>query len=499
MGPGALNANGNAAIDTDLYPMEGVNDTGGADPTLDADLAACRAAARRAGALLLEFVDHHGEPLTPGRFPRYIPHERQAWASTLVTKYTASPTNNIDSDNSDATPNDATGARISQVFRTQHNFVTGTTPVTWFSMSDESAGGCAGGWCQWLWDPVSGTLYKLQNADPGNPTAVTVAAFTGAGATSVTSITVVDDYSDMLVVKNLSTIEKAPSEIYQVIGQWVELGGLSPANGAATGENQAFWQEFWGLSGPNFQSEEGANPYTWVLCGANGSSPAKVDCTVAGGAIDAPNGRTMAITAYGLDLINRYGGDLRPDDSADQGCNDANGNGICNEPGAGPAGDADCTAAPAGCDSGARTAIVQCVAGGDGDGDPLTSACESSEGATNGFGNDPNENIYYREAVENQQRGFIRENAAHAFSFINGVGVNNGIPGSGVNTALRQAIAQNVNDNGFLMSCFNCENLPEHQVRDHAMPNYLFNWTVTGGVGFEDHANIITGATGSIP
>jgi hypothetical protein len=486
-GPGTANSvNGAGAIDTDTYPIDGVNDTGGGDPALDAAIAACRAQARRAGAMLLEFVDHHGEPLTPGRFPRYIPHERQAWVSTIVTKYTASPQNNVDTDADQIS--DDTGARISQVFRSQHSFVSDRA-VTWFSMSDESAGGCPGGWCQWFWDPATGTLLKLTSADPNAPVAITAAAFLGAGATTVNTVNVIDEYTDMAVTKTMNNIEKAPSEIYQVIGQWVQLAGTP---GVTNGENQAFWQEFWGLSGPNFQSEEGVDPYTWVLCGADGSSPAKTDCTVAGGAIDAPNGRTMAITQFGLDAINRYGGDLRPDSSLDQGC-------VQGDEPAGTCNDTACTVAGSACDMGLNTAIVQCVAGGDTDNDPLTSDCESDEGTVNAFGNDPNEILYYREAVENVQRGFIRENAAHSFSFINGAGVNNGFPGSGLQTTLRQAVAQNIDSLGFLMSCMNCEDIAGHQVQDHPLPNYLFNWSITGGVGFEEHANIITGATGSIP
>jgi hypothetical protein len=502
-GPGAVNAFGNTAIDTDTYTMEGSNDTGGGNPTLDADIAACRAQARRAGALLLEFVDHHGEPLTPGRFPRYIPHERQAWVSTVVTKYTASPSNNVDTTGDGIS--DDSGARVSQVFRSQHSFVTDRV-VTWFSMSDESAGGCAGGWCQWLWDPNTGTLLKLTSADPNAPAPVDPLDPAWAVATNVTSISVVDDYTDMVVNKSLSTIEKAPSEIYQVIGQWVQLAGatgpLFAQDGGGNGEAQAFWQEFWGLSGPNFQAEEGVNPYTWVLCGNPADSPANTPCAgVASGAIDAPGGNTMAITQFGLDIINRYGGDLRPDDSTDQGrycpggdptdpgCVDANTIATC-------AGDGG---AGSDCDLGLHTAIVQCTAGGDGDNNPQTSDCLSNHTGSAAYGQSNNDTLYYREAVENLQRGFIRENAAHSFSFINGAGVNNGFPGSGLSTTLRQAVAQNINELGFLMSCMNCEERPEHNVQDHPLPNYLFNWTVTGGVGFEEHSNIITGATGSIP
>jgi hypothetical protein len=522
-GPGGQNQFTNtfsAGIDTDSAPIDGPTTTSAVDAELTsasithtpgdvADIVACRQAARAAGALLLEFVDHHGEPMTPGRFPRYIPHERQAWVATVVTKYTASPLNNIDTDGDQIS--DQTGARISQVFRSQHNFVTDRA-VTWFSMSDESAAPCNGtGWCQWLWDPATGTLLKLDNANPGDPSQLgggtpDVATMVADGATTVDSVTVIDDYNDVLTNKPLNDIEKAPSEIYQTIGQWVELGGFTGAsNGSPAEDTQAFWQEFWGLSGPNFQSEEGANPYSWMLCGNPADSPANSPCaTSSGAAKDAPL-RTgsalegsgtlgvMAITRFGLDLINRYGEDLRPDNSTDQGCvqGDA-GDGVCN--------DTACAATGTDCDKGLNTAVVICQSGGDEDFDPRTSDCLSSEGGTPAYGNDAAEVIYYREAVENQQRGFIRENRAFAFSFINGVGLNNGFPGSGLSTALRQAVAQNVDENGFLMSCMNCEEITAHRVATHPLPNYNFTWTVTGGVTFVEHSDIVAGDhTGSIP
>jgi hypothetical protein len=497
-------------VTTDDAAMEDSNLPG--TPAENAVITYCRTLARRAGAMLLEFVDHHGEPLTPGRFPRYIPHERQAWVQTVVTKYTASPTNNVDITGDGIS--DESGARVSQVFRSQHSFVTDRV-VTWVSMSDESAGGCGTGWCQWLWDRDTGILTKVESADPNNPLPVDPNDANWLAAGEVTTISVVDDYTDMSVTKTLSAIEKAPSEIYQVIGQWVQLAsGTGPLfnEGNTSGptsnkDNQAFWQEFWGLSGPNFQAEEGASPYTWVLCGNPADSDANTPCAgVASGAIDAPGGNTMAITQFGLDVINRYGGDLRPDDSTDQGryCVGGDPQGSCleaNTTTGGLGGTCDTLDDGIGgnCDKGLYTAIVQCTATGDTDGDPKTSACLSSHPSANAYGQAPDDILYYREAVENLQRGFIRENAAHSFSFINGAGVNNGFPGSGLSTTLRQAVAQNINELGFLMSCMNCEDRPEHQVATHPLPNYQFNWSVSG-VGFVEHSDIITpGFTGVIP
>jgi hypothetical protein len=104
----------------------------------------CEDMAALAAAAIMVFVDHHGEPSTPGRFPRYIPHQRQGWPNTVVTSYTASSQNQ--------------GHGISQLFETSAKFLDGadsTDAVTWFSMSDESAGGCSGDWCEWLYDPVT--------------------------------------------------------------------------------------------------------------------------------------------------------------------------------------------------------------------------------------------------------------------------------------------------------------------------------------------------------
>jgi hypothetical protein len=558
----------NPGFDTDVYPMEGPTD--GSDVTTDIDgdsdvdaddeaiVGDCRLKARRAGNLLLLFVDHHSEPVTPGRFPRYIPHERQAWVSTLVTKYTASPQINVDSGTDNIS--DKEGARISQVFRTQHGFVATGSNVSWFSMGDEGGEGCAGGWCQWLWDPTNKKLYKLDGiVAPGAPIQTsggvpTVADFQTAGAVEVTeakffndtpgtppwsaAVGITEENGDgdgnceagEICKRPLGEIERAPSEIYQVIGQWVQLnhqiGTEMGAQDQLDDNNQAFWSEFWQLAGPDVKSDEGHNPNTWAICG---DEPDGVgtdadfkahDCTGAG-QIDAPLGATIAITTFGLDLINRYGPDLRPNNSFDQGAycvggdtagtcytfEDSGDDGISGTGDTGESG-GDCTGdggAGSVCDRGEYTAMVRCVTGGDSDNNPWTSECLSD--SVNGvFGDTTTELIYYREAGENGLRGFIREHELNNFSFANGqmaVGGGGGFFGGTLEGAIRQIVAQQTGHmhgaDGLTISCLNCEDVDEHFVNSHAVPKYKFTWEETGGVSFVEHDDAISGDEQSIP
>jgi hypothetical protein len=306
--------------------------------------------------------------------------------------------------------------------------------------------------------------------------------------------------------------------------------------------NQAFWSEFWVLSGPNFQSEEGANPNTWVKCGdpavTGGFGDANCDneyvvesvgdgdgvcedgetCAGNGGGIDSVNifvedigvvggdddgicdlGETcITVTAKwsfvaaagtggienGLDLISRYGEDLRPG---------ADTNGVCDASGQG------------GCDTALdATVMVICVPGGlaanaglAGGFVAIASDCESDAGADNVYGTGDDGTLYYGEALENGLRGFIRENHAVTFSFANFGGGGGGFFGGNNSKYMRQAVAQNTSD-GMLVSCLNCEDIPDHVVNTHATPEYLFTWTIDG-VDFVSHTAAISGAQQSIP
>jgi hypothetical protein len=486
--------------------------SGTEDPT-------CRAQAAAAGLALVQFLDNHGEPLTPGRFPRYVPHQRQAWVGTVVSKYTASTDvgiPNIDS-NLDNIP-DLEGGKINQLFTTMAKTVSDRI-VTWFSMSNESGAGCGGGWCQWLWNPnavaAADRLKRVScTATSGCPDKPkwTVAGGTsvtdldgGNAPTNVTSFTVPNEVTGMFVTRDLENFEKAPTEIYQVVGQFVQLGlgqafGIEDPGAAGAGfptgvPSQNFWSEFWGLSGPNVQASEGVNPYTWLLCGTNPFG-VDVDCKNTAGPSNAPGGATMAITQFGLDPTNRFGGGMAPSadpltdyglfDTDSDGYGDVDANTIANCTGFGGAGSA--------CDRGLRTAMVACVVGGDTDNDPRTSECTSiAGGGDNIYGNGPGDILYYKEVVEEGLRGGgIRHDRAIAFSFLNGLGANTGNPGSGLNNSLRQMVSDQ--QQGFLMSCLNCEDTAQHRIAQHELRyNFTYNQTVPGFFGVHG-----SGASGSI-
>jgi hypothetical protein len=457
---------------------------------------------------IVMFLDNHGEPLTPGRFPRYIPHERQAWVGTVVSKYTASTDvgiANVDLDEDEI--QDAEGGKINQLFTSMHKVVSDRI-VTWFSMSDQSGNGCAGGWCQWLYDPTAAPDDRLTrtNRSPDDPYwevagGTTVSTNGVAVVTQVTNFTVINEVTGMFQTRALSNFEKAPSEIYQVVGQFLQLGlgqafGSEDAGAAGAGfpqgvPSQNFWSEFWGLSGPNVQASEAVNPYTWIICGS-AVNDAHTNCATLPGPADSPGNATMAITQFGLNPANRFGGDMAPEQpGTDYGNIDADGDGIVNE-----ASDLDGDCADAGegaaCDNGSRTAMVACVVLGDGDGDPRTSACDSVAGGGDGiYGNGPGDVIYYKEVTEEGLRGAgLRHDRAIAFSFLNGLGANTGNPGSGMNNTLRQYVSDQ--QQGFLLSCLNCEADPTHILPMHEVVyNFTFNETVPGFFG--EHGNNVSG------
>jgi hypothetical protein len=179
----------------------------------------------------------------------------------------------------------------------------------------------------------------------------------------------------------------------------------------------------------------------------------------------------------------------------------------------------------------------------------VISQCLSNPGADGMYGTGDDGTIYYREAQENALRAFTRENRAHSFSFINGIGVNHpelcgdltsagklvvASPGAdkifdtgddfgpdGVNgtkddpttelaatgtaanecgdspsTGTRQVMFQNIQDLGATLSCFNCSSLGQHTVPSHGFDRYSFKWTPLPGVHIpESHPN----ANGTIP
>jgi hypothetical protein len=527
-----------AVNSTDFNGDGTIGTTGGTLDDICADWAAL------GGAAIMNFLDHHGEPMTPGRFPRYIPHERQGWPSTVVTKYTASSQNQ--------------GPGINQSFETRQRFIDGaqsTTPVTWYSMTTQNAinNGCNGGWCEWFWDPVDHTLCMVEHAQPGVKTLDTSCGGSSNEVTQYNSFSnlsgLASGTGEILVTQAFRKFEKAPVELYQKLGQWVEMDTdaatanyisgagpdgifgttdddpLSPVfthnsgNGDLEQSGQAVWFEFWGLSGPNHQSEEGADPYTWRICGDRAAEFGDVDCSgeFGNGALDSPDGAVWAIVQPvgdnlgGLDPRQRYGDDFRPTTGSDCAGSDPD---------------------PALC--GQHGVIVLCISAGSMDAPPdaqgngtytasdgvtyNANTCDSEPGTDAVYGTADDGTIYYREALENLQRGFVRENVGYSFSFLNGIGVNhpdlcgtleatsygvdldgdgsidetrNGFTtpcGDSPSTGVRQVVHQQMEELGATLSCFNCSSASHHTVPEHNIDSYSFKWTPLPGLHIpEEH------------
>jgi hypothetical protein len=357
--------------------------------------------------LLLLFLDHHGEPLTPGRFPRYIPHERQAWADTLMVKYVASSSGEFNQ------------SVRSQVGQFRGDGLAGTT-VSWMSMSNESTGGCAGGWCNWTFDVggdgIAGTTDDILTRESlGTTTTVTsslrVNSFFAAGDGTVD------------VILPLNPIEAVPTVIDDRLDQGMSQAG-DPTDGL-----QVLRMAIQVVSGPNFHGEEGSDPYTWVLCGSRTGGAGEEDCDGAfGGIIDeSSHFALIAGGAYGKGAVfshaERFGSDGRFFTTDDGAGTD------------GIKGTSDDTIVKC---TGAAGATV------DGGGNPFWGAnCDSDPGIDLVYGTSDDGVVYYREAVENGFRSGTRENRAFAFSFID------------AQASLRELLQQNT-AGSFIASCLNC-------------------------------------------
>jgi len=497
---------------------DGIANSGDEAPAFDGPdvdlVATCAEAASQASLRIGLFLDNHGEPLTPGRFPRYIPHERQAWVGTVVSKYTAS---NLAGP---ATSNN----KLNQLFTSMHKIVQ-SGRVTWFSMHDQNGNGCTGGWCQWLWDAATSDLRVVSDgtANPGNHAwrLTSVGAFVeGSLATGVpvTTTSILNDVTGLIDTgRIMNGFEKAPSEIYQVVGQWLQHGSLLQQDPANTDVGtQSLWSEFWGLSGPNFQAMEGINPNTWVLCGANTGGKATETNCVGLGPSDSPNvlgdgvKRSLAITNFGHDITQRWGFDGRPAGPDDLGkisssCAAAPGafsggeglggtidqivgsaylaraTALYGAPVVGTNGAGGATDA---CDAGLGSSTVICVVGGNNDGNVRTSDCDSRDGSTveDGiYGNGGEEITYTAEVTEEGLRAYLRLDKHFAFSFLNGLAANFAdIAGhndnSGMFKSMRQSLVEEVE--GFLMSCMNCEGGSTTDIKGHRLA-YPFSFGTT--------------------
>lgn len=413
------------------YPEVGTAGPGG-----DVGLALANASAESGLNGIMALADAHGEPLTTGKFPRYWPHERAAWVDTLMVKYTAGTNGSL-----------PTGD-FTQSLRSSVGFSRNATAVRWRAMNNldgsfsaaagQNSDGCGGPWCEfYVTEDASGThLWVVKGADGNTDTAE-------GPAVEITQSTRLDSIgalgSNGLVLKQvtLNDLEKLPTLVEDRLAQ------TSGDDTLTDFEPMTLISQFRVYSGPNVHSEEGADPYSWVICGGatnpnrtgnvGGAAYGEDDCNVNGGAIDG-DGRFFAIVfnsnnqgGLGDSVLKRYGRDLNPvnlvgDPNQDTGVYVA-------------------------CSNTAGTTVNNGITF-------QNSTCQSDPGADGTYGTSDDGTIYYKEALENGLRGWIRETNSHAFSFLgaDNDGAHDGI--SPANFGLTQLVQQATE--GFLMSCLNC-------------------------------------------
>jgi hypothetical protein len=407
---------------------------------------------------ILNFLDGHGEPLTTGKFPRYWPHAREAWVDTLMVKYTAG---------GGVTDLDL----FSQSLRSATGFARNATMLRWRAMSNldgafsaspgQNSDGCGGPWCEfYVTEDSAGNvqLWVVKGAD-GNTDTADGTPVEITQSTRTDSIAALGNGGVVKTNLPLSNLEKLPMVIDDRAAQYSTEAGL-PGD-----FEQQLVSQIRVVSGPNVHSEEGADPYAWVICGTRGHIYGEEDCVEASnsgaGAIDA-DGHFFAIvyvpdgvynlgesplTRAGIDLNpRRLGNTLYP-----QGYVDTL--------------DPDTTQDAA--------AIVECTTGAATTFHP-TSTCESDPGADGMYGTSDDGTIYYKEAIENGLRGWIRETDGHAFGFLGADtdGTHDGV--SPANFGLTQITQQIEPTQGVLLSCLGCS--PHDLPIDQDTVTYTFNW-----------------------
>jgi hypothetical protein len=393
------------------------------------------------GALdgILELTDAHGEPLTTGKFPRYWPSERSAWVDTLTVKYTAGANGG--------------GPEFTQSLRTSFGFDRNPTVTRWRAMSNvdgafsldqdgltttqNASAGCGifpasdgTGWCEfYLTQDASGNhLFVIKNADGNTDTEDgTVQEITQS--TRLDTIGALANGGKVLKNFTLSDLEKLPSLIEDRLAQ--SSGPDAPENGF---EPMTLISQLRVYSGPNVHSEEGADPYAWVICGSRGNLYGEDDCNSGGGAIDAGNKKIAMVFNSNTpgtladSVLKRFGRDLNPARTV-------------NDPDQSTAVYVVCSGTNLG------TTTVSGVT-------YANSTCTSNPGSDGFYGSVDDGTIYYKEAIENGLRGWIRETNAHAFGFLgaDNDGTHNGV--SPANFGLTELVQQATE--GFLLSCLGC-------------------------------------------
>lgn len=435
-----------------FFPEVGIAGAGG-----DLGLALADASAETGLVGELLFVDAHGEPLTTGKFPRYWPHNREAWVDTLMVKYTAG---------GGVTDLDL----FSQSLRSSTGFARNATDIRWRAMSNldgafslspgQNSDGCGStGWCEfYVTEDTAGNthLWVVKGADANTDTA-------DGTPVEVTQSTRLDTIGALgnggFVLKNigLSNLEKLPFVIDDRLAQY------STGTGIGAGEfEQQLLTQVRVVSGPNVHAEEGADPYSWVICGTRGANYGEDDCVDAAGAIDA-GGNAFAIVytpnngTYdeGETPIQRFGNDLNPNRIGNTHISSGFVDTL----------DPDTlqsTGAYVECTTGAATSVW------------AASTCESDPGADGFYGTPDDGTIYYKEALEAGLRGWIRETNGHTFSFLGADtdGTHNGA--SPANFGASTLVQQSDPGNGFLLSCLQCS--PHDLPIDPVTVTYTFNW-----------------------
>ncbi len=418
---------------------------GTAGPGGDVGLALADASFQGSLDGILELADAHGEPLTTGKFPRYWPSERAAWVDTLMVKYTAGSNGG------------GAGAEFTQSLRTSMGFSRHADKVRWRAMSNldgafsldqdgsastqNNSNGCGlfpasdgTGWCE-FYLTVDGAgnnhLFVIKSAD-GNTDTEDGTPLEITQSTRLDTIGALNNGGVVLKNYTLNNLEKLPTLIEDRLAQSSNTDGDM--------EPQTLISQFRVYSGPNVHSEEGADPYAWVICGSRGTIYGEDNCNGGGGAIDAGgfkiamvfNSNTPGTLADSV--LKRFGRDLNPARLVNDPNQDTGVYVVC-----------------AGTNVGTTTVsgIVY-----------NNSTCASSPGPDGFYGSVDDGTIYYKEAIENGLRGWIRETNGHAFSFLgaDNDGTHNGA--SEANFGLTELVTQATE--GFLMSCLNCSphNLP---------------------------------------
>jgi hypothetical protein len=461
---------------------------GKAGPGGDIGLALANASFMPALDGIMALADAHGEPLTTGKFPRYWAHERAAWVDTLMVKYTA------------GSPGGNAGSKFTQSLRSSVGFAREVTKYRWRAMSNvdghmvntvningagtegTASDGCGdSGWCEFYAKDVGGNiaLYVVKNAD-GNTDTDATSGETGDTAVEITESTRLDTMAALtnggkvLKTYKLNNLEKLPTLIDDRLAQvdtnldgTKEVGESWGVNGATAEPGQALFSQFQVVSGPNVHSEEGADPYAFVICGSRSMLYGEEKCAELtantkgaldfGGAVFAIVYNSNSVGNLGDSVLKRFGMDLNPARILQNG------------PGGNPDGlDSDTTQDPG--------VYVLCkVGGGSTTVNGITyqhNDCESSPGDDGMYGTADDGTIYYKEATENGLRGWIRETNGHAFSFLGADTDGNHNGSTPANFGLTTMMQQNIE--GFLMSCLGCN--------PHALPfnqetvTYQFDW-----------------------